>query len=56
MFDKKGMELHPILVIMAAAVELGWHTAVEKDGELIRGLCVGTKEYMDSVLKVEKKS
>lgn len=38
----------PYFIIAFAAIELGWQLAVEKDQKNIRGLMVGTPEYMDA--------
>jgi hypothetical protein len=43
----------PIMIIAAAAMDLGWQLAIE-NGEPdapVRGLCVGTGEYLDKILK-----
>lgn len=53
-FDENGQEVHPVLIISAAAMDLGWNFAVEKGQEHVRGLCVGTQEYIDTVLKSNK--
>lgn len=43
----------PIMIIAAAAMDLGWQIAVENaaDDAPVRGLCVGTGAYLDAVLK-----
>lgn len=43
----------PIMIIAAAAMDLGWQIAVENatDDTPVRGLCVGTGAYLDAVLK-----
>jgi len=43
----------PIMIIAAAAMDLGWQIAVENSEEdaPVRGLCVGTGAYLDAVLK-----
>ena len=45
----KGKEGSPYAIIAMAALDLGWDIAVEKNGEEIRGLAVGTKEYLNSI-------
>lgn len=45
-FDK-GKEVHPIIIISMAVMELGWSFIVENDQEHIEGLIVGTQEYVD---------
>lgn len=44
-------EVHPILVITYAAMDLGWTLSIEKNSEDIRGLSVGTKEYIEDLFK-----
>jgi hypothetical protein len=48
--DTKGS---PIMIIAAAAMDLGWQIAIEKGkpDAPVRGLCVGTGAYLDAVLK-----
>lgn len=47
----KGEEVHPLLIISMAAMDLGWEMAIEKDQEEMRGIAVGTKEYIDNLYK-----
>ena len=51
-FDKKGVAVHPLLLIIMAAKEMGWQIAVENcDGdEEVKGIAVGTEEYLNSIL------
>lgn len=51
-FDK-GKEVHPLLIIANAALDMGWQLAIEKDKEEVRGLTVGTDEYMKDHFKKE---
>jgi len=51
-FDK-GKEVHPILIISMAAMDLGWIMAIEKDHENIRGISVGTEDYMKDNVRTE---
>ncbi len=43
---KKGKEIHPEFVIVNAALELGWCISVEKDEPVVRGMTIGTEEYI----------
>jgi hypothetical protein len=52
-FDK-GKEVHPVLIISMAALDMGWNMVVEKDTESVEGLIVGTKEYIERNLKSKK--
>ncbi|HDY87317.1 MAG TPA: hypothetical protein ENH82_04275 [bacterium] len=44
--DEKDKEVHPVIIISMAAMDLGWDFALEPDKENIEGLIVGTKEYI----------
>jgi len=47
----EGEELHPIMVATMAAVDMGWQIAIpEDDDEEIRGIIMGTPEYLEEVL------
>jgi hypothetical protein len=52
-FDK-GEEVHPLLIITFAALDLGWQLAIERDNEEVRGLAVGSEEYLNNLFKSEK--
>lgn len=54
-FPEKGKEVAPEFIIAMAALDLGWIIAVEKNQKFIRGIAVGTKEYMDEIIKKEQK-
>ena len=45
-----GEDGYPEAIIACAAFELGWEIAVEGDKEDLRGLSVGTAEYLDALL------
>ena len=52
-FDK-GKEVHPELIVTMAAFDLGWDLAIEKTenkNDVIRGMAVGTKEYLKEIFK-----
>lgn len=63
-FPKRGEEedgnegVHPLLVIAMAALDLGWQLAIEngEGDEQVRGLAVGTQEYMDKLFPNEPPS
>ncbi len=42
-------EKHPLLTIANAAMNMDWQIAVEKDQETVRGVSVGTEEYMQKL-------
>lgn len=47
----KGEEVHPLLIISMAAMDLGWQMSIENDQEEVRGISVGTEEYMNNLYK-----
>ena len=48
-FDDKGKAVHPLFIASFAAMDMGWAIAIEKDEEDVRGLQMGTVEYMDKM-------
>jgi hypothetical protein len=48
-----GEELHPLLVMSMAAMEMGWNFVIEnREGkDEVRGLITGTQEYIDDLYK-----
>lgn len=46
----------PYFIIVAAAMDLGWGIAVEENHDVVRGLTVGTPDYMDSIFNIKKKN
>lgn len=49
----EGEEIHPLILISMAAMDMGWCIAIIKDGEDVGGVSVGTKEYLDKLLKIK---
>ena len=53
-FDKGG-EVHPLIIIANAAMELGWDFVIEKEGaggdDQVHGVTVGDKGYMERLEK-----
>lgn len=47
----KGEEIHPLILIANASMDMGWQIAVEKDQDEVRGVSVGTAEYMEQLFK-----
>jgi len=41
-----GEEIHPVMVISLAAMDLGWQIAIEKNQGEVDGIMIGTNEYM----------
>ena len=50
-FDE-GEEIHPIMLITMAALEMGWQLAIPdgKEDEEVQGMTIGTKEYVTDIL------
>ena len=57
-FDSQHEAVHPVIVMSMAALDMGWDLAIEKtddDGKAdMRGMVVGTPEYIDSIFKRDK--
>lgn len=45
-FDSQEKAVHPLLIISMAAMDMGWQMAIENDKSDVRGISVGTEEYM----------
>lgn len=45
-FDK-GQEVHPLLIMANAALDMGWYFIIEKNHEDVRGLLTGTEDYIN---------
>jgi len=57
-FDSQQESVHPVIIITMAAMDLGWDIVIEKPAEEdaeVRGISVGTREYLESVFKKEDK-
>jgi hypothetical protein len=57
-FSEEGKEIHPVILITMATLDMGWSIAVPShddnpDAE-IEGMIVGTNKYIDSVLSKEE--
>lgn len=52
-FDE-GKEVHPLVIIANATMDMGWNFAIEKNRENIEGLVIGTQEYMDRTCKTNQ--
>ena len=46
----------PYFIIVAAAMDLGWGIAVEENHNVVRGLTVGTPDYIDTIFDIKKKN
>lgn len=47
--------INPIMIIATSAAEMGWDICIERDrpDELVRGMVVGTPEYIDKIFPDE---
>lgn len=48
-FDDKQKAVHPLLIISMAAMDMGWQMTIEQDQKDVRGITVGTEEYMKAI-------
>jgi hypothetical protein len=46
-----GEEIHPLILISMATLDMNWSIAMPNDDEDINGMIIGTNEYIDGVLK-----
>ena len=46
-FDK-GEEVHPIIIVANAAMDMGWEIAIENNQDEVRGIIIGTEKYMNN--------
>jgi hypothetical protein len=51
-FSEEGKEIHPEMLIVMAVLDRGWNMAIpqQKDDEELKGMIVGTQEYIDDIL------
>ena len=50
-FDSQEKAVHPVLIMSMAAMDMGWQMAIEKGEGNVRGMAVGTQEYLDVIFK-----
>lgn len=48
---KQGLGGAPLLIIADCCMRMGWNFAIENDQEIVRGMVVGTEEYIESIFK-----
>ncbi len=41
----------PYFIMVAAAMDMGWQIAIEEDHEIIRGLSMGSEDYLKDLFK-----
>lgn len=51
-----GEAIHPTILIAHASMDMGWNFMIEENHENIRGMVVGTEEYMNDLLKINIKT
>lgn len=51
----KDKEIHPILLVSMAALDMGWNIAIDgKDDDDVIGISIGTNEYLEKFFNDEK--
>jgi hypothetical protein len=55
-FSAEGKEIHPAMLVVMAAQEMGWDIAIPdiKEDEEIQGMVIGTSAYMNNTLGMQK--
>lgn len=48
-FDSQENAVHPVMIISMATMDMGWGFAIEKGEGDVKGMVVGTEEYMDKI-------
>lgn len=48
-FDAQEKAVHPMLIIAMASMDLGWQFVVKSDDGDIKGLIVGTDDYVKEI-------
>jgi hypothetical protein len=48
----EGEEVHPVMIVVMAALDMGWNIMIPDGGDddILRGMALGTQEYLDSLL------
>jgi len=54
----EGEELHPLMVVTMAALDMGWSIAIPdgSDDEEVTGMAIGTEDYLNNLFKSDCKS
>jgi len=48
---REGEQVHPTMIMAMAALDMGWSLAIQgSDDEDVKGMIVGTDEYLEEVL------
>lgn len=53
----EGEELHPVMLVAMAALDMNWSMAIPKEkneDDILNGMAIGTQEYLDDVFGVDK--
>ena len=57
-FSEDGKEIHPVMLIVMAAQEMGWDMAITNNDDNqeveLDGMIIGTSDYIDNVLNIDK--
>lgn len=53
-FGEEENAIHPTILIAMAAMEMGWSIAIQGgDDDELKGISVGTEDYMDNLFKTD---
>ena len=53
----EGEELHPVMLVAMAALDMNWSMAIPKEkneDDILNGMAIGTQEYLDDVFGVDE--
>lgn len=53
-FDEQQNAIHPVMLISMSAMDMGWQMAIEKGNGDVRGMVVGTEEYLETIFPSAK--
>ncbi len=55
-FSEQGKEIHPAMLIVMAAQEMGWDIAItsKDDSEELQGMILGTNAYINNTIGIDK--
>lgn len=55
-FSEAGKEIHPAMLVVMAAQEMGWVIAItsKDDNEELQGMIIGTNAYINNTIGIDK--
>jgi len=54
---QEGEEIHPTILVVMAAMDMGWNLAIPNTGnddDELQGMAIGTHEYLDKLFPEDK--